>query len=129
MAMTGFVGSAPRDGEVSVTSLEDAQAAVARLLEVTRSAYVRSSQLQKALDSRVVIEQAKGVLAERYAIGIDEAFELMRRAARANRLKLRGLAEAVVRSSETPAEIVSCSEAPTRRRRQSGRAGSARSSV
>jgi AmiR/NasT family two-component response regulator len=95
----------------SVASLEDAQVAVARLLEVTRSAHVRSSQLQHALDSRIVIEQAKGVLAERYGLSVDQAFELMRRAARTNRLKVHRLAEAVVCSSETPAEIASVHEA------------------
>lgn len=87
-------------------SVDDAQVALARLLSVTRSARVRSSQLQEALESRIAIEQAKGVLAERYGLEIDEAFELMRRAARSNRIKLRGLAESVVRSRETPAEIV-----------------------
>ena len=86
-------------------SVDDAQVAVARLLSVTHSARVRSSQLQAALESRIAIEQAKGILAERYGLGLDAAFELMRKAARTNRIKLRGLAEAVVRSRETPAEI------------------------
>ena len=88
-----------------VESLQDAQVAVARLLSVTQSARVRSSQLQEALDSRIAIEQAKGILAERYGLNVDDAFELMRRAARSHRIKLRSLAEAVVRSRETPAEI------------------------
>jgi AmiR/NasT family two-component response regulator len=86
-------------------SIEDAQVALARLLSVTRSARVRSSQLQEALESRIAIEQAKGMLAERYGLEVDQAFELMRRAARSNRIKLRGLAESVIRSRETPAEI------------------------
>jgi AmiR/NasT family two-component response regulator len=90
-----------------VTSVADAQVAVARLFSATRSAVVRSSQLQEALDSRVVIAQAMGILAERYGLGVDEAFEVLRRAARANRIKLRSLAENVVRSRETPDEIVS----------------------
>jgi AmiR/NasT family two-component response regulator len=93
------------EARVRLNSLEEAQVALARLLSATRSAHVRSSQLQQALDSRVVIEQAKGILAERYDLGIDEAFELMRRSARSHRLKLRSLAEAVVRSRETPSPI------------------------
>lgn len=88
-----------------VASAEDAQVALARLLSVTTSAQVRSRQLQEALESRVAIEQAKGILAERYGLGVDEAFELMRRAARSNRIKLRGLAEAVIHSRDTPPEI------------------------
>lgn len=88
-------------------SVEDAQIVLARLLSVTHSAHVKSSQLQEALDSRIAIEQAKGILAERYGLGVEEAFELMRRAARSNRMKLRVLAESVVGSRETPAEIAS----------------------
>jgi transcriptional regulator with GAF, ATPase, and Fis domain len=46
------------------------------------SAELLSAQLQTALNSRIVIEQAKGVLAERCAISVQEAFELMRGQAR-----------------------------------------------
>ena len=53
-------------------------------------------QLQRALDSRVVIEQAKGVICGRHGISPDGAFEIMRSYARTNRAKLRDVAEAVV---------------------------------
>jgi hypothetical protein len=53
-------------------------------------------QLQTALDSRVVIEQAKGILAERFCLSVEEAFNLLRDAARSGRVPLRSLAEAVV---------------------------------
>jgi ANTAR domain len=56
----------------------------------------RTIQLQTALDSRVVIEQAKGILAEREATTLDEAFDKMRKDARSKRVKLRDLAAAVV---------------------------------
>jgi transcriptional regulator with GAF, ATPase, and Fis domain len=55
-----------------------------------------AAQLAIALDSRVVIEQAKGVLAERLGVGPDEAFRLLRRHARLNGLRLTGLAQSVV---------------------------------
>lgn len=55
-----------------------------------------SEQLQSALNSRVLIEQAKGVLAERAAIGIDEAFDLIRGHSRRTRSSLTELARAVV---------------------------------
>ncbi|MFK4064858.1 ANTAR domain-containing protein [Streptomyces sp. NPDC029674] len=43
---------------------------------------VLSEQLQTALDSRIRVEQAKGILAERWQTGMDEAFEAMRSHAR-----------------------------------------------
>jgi GAF domain-containing protein len=41
-----------------------------------------SSQLEAALDSRIVIEQAKGIVAERNRVGVDEAFQQIRQFAR-----------------------------------------------
>jgi GAF domain-containing protein len=61
---------------------------------------VVTEQLQTALNSRVLIEQAKGVLAERLQVGVEEAFTLLRRAARARNRRLAELAEAVVNGSE-----------------------------
>ena len=81
---------APSDGEPS---------------DATRFLLERAIQLQTALESRVAIEQAKGMLAERLDLTVDEAFALLRSAARKNGTKLHGLAEEVVRSPETPAEI------------------------
>lgn len=47
-----------------------------------------AGQLQQALNSRIVIEQAKGVVAERLRVGMDEAFDRMRGYARGNRRRL-----------------------------------------
>ena len=63
-------------------------------------------QLRAALDSRVVIEQAKGILAERFALELPAAFLLLRRAARTSRRNLRAVAHDVVASPKTPHEIV-----------------------
>jgi hypothetical protein len=62
----------------------------------------RAEQLQRALDSRVVIEQAKGMLRERLGLPMDSAFELLRAAARRSQTKLQVLAGHVVGSFETP---------------------------
>ena len=66
----------------------------------------RTIQLQTALDSRVVIEQAKGILAERHSIGIDEAFERIRRDARSRRTKLRDVAADIVAAAGRSKEPV-----------------------
>jgi hypothetical protein len=56
----------------------------------------RTIQLQTALDSRILIEQAKGIVAERESIDPEAAFEQMRRQARSRRMKLRDLAQGIV---------------------------------
>ena len=65
----------------------------------------RIAQLQTALDSRVVIERAKGVLAERYGVGFDEAFEALRQAARSSRTELKAVAQRTVDDRQTPPGI------------------------
>jgi AmiR/NasT family two-component response regulator len=52
--------------------------------------------LQTALTSRVRIEQAKGILAERRALSVDDAFELVRTFARRSGRKLSDVAQGVV---------------------------------
>jgi hypothetical protein len=100
---------APADSLIEIglpkgTPLE-AEVAVRRLIRLVSTLARRAGQLQEALDSRIVIEQAKGVLVERFDLSPDEAFALLRRAARSNRVPLRELAAAVVTSRETPPEI------------------------
>jgi hypothetical protein len=65
----------------------------------------RIQQLQHALDSRVLIEQAKGILSERFGLTIDDAFDVLRNAARAQGIKLNALAGEVVTERRTPAAI------------------------
>lgn len=58
--------------------------------------HLLSEQLQTALTSRIVIEQAKGVLAERNGLTMDGAFAALRRHSRDHNLKLTDVATAVV---------------------------------
>jgi GAF domain-containing protein len=58
--------------------------------------HVLSEQLQNALTSRIAIEQAKGVLAERGELTMDAAFDVLRRYARDHNLRLTEVANAVV---------------------------------
>ena len=75
------------------------------LLREVQRLRTENGQLVHALESRVVIEQAKGVLRERYGLSMEAAFELLRHAARSNRMKIHALAGKVVSSSDTPPEF------------------------
>jgi GAF domain-containing protein len=55
-------------------------------------AHVLNTQLNEALNSRIMIEQAKGVIAERAGIDTDEAFARLRHHARSNNLRLADVA-------------------------------------
>jgi len=57
---------------------------------------VLTEQLQTALSSRILIEQAKGVLAERHHLDLDTAFTLLRSGARSRSRRLSDLAQAIV---------------------------------
>ena len=59
-------------------------------------AQVLNDQLTQALQSRIVIEQAKGVLAEAAHLGMGDAFERLRGYARSHNLRLTEVAQAVV---------------------------------
>lgn len=59
-----------------------------------------AEQLQTALNSRIIIEQAKGVIAERRGVDMDEAFNLLRDTARRGNRRLSELARTVVDGSE-----------------------------
>ena len=90
--------------------LAQAMADVATIGILQQRASYRSSMLaehlQHALNSRIAIEQAKGVLAERNSIGMEAAFNALRRLARNNNRKLAEVAVAVVRNEIDPLVVV-----------------------
>lgn len=86
---------APADARLAQALADVATIGILQQRSAHRSS-VLAEQLQTALNSRVVIEQAKGVLAERRAIGMEHAFALLRQHARDRNLKLSVLAERVV---------------------------------
>ncbi|MDQ1036205.1 GAF domain-containing protein [Streptomyces sp. V3I8] len=78
--------------------LADATAVGLGHRDVLRDALGRADQLQTALNSRIVIEQAKGILVERFDCDLKEAFDRLRGHARTNRMKLADLAALIVAS-------------------------------
>ena len=63
--------------------------------------HLLAEQLQTALQSRVVIEQAKGMISEYLNINIDDAFQVLRSRARDHNLKLTQLARDVTNKTVT----------------------------
>jgi GAF domain-containing protein len=61
---------------------------------------VLTEQLQTALNSRIMIEQAKGLLAERLHLDMAEAFAVLRGVARSQNRRLAELAQSIVDGSE-----------------------------
>jgi AmiR/NasT family two-component response regulator len=88
---------------------------VAELADRLQALELENGQLRHALASRIVIEQAKGILSERLGLEIEAAFELLRRTARSNRRPIHGVAEAVVSSRETPPEVAAFVTGGTRK--------------
>lgn len=81
-------------------------AAVALLQERTlRESHGLVEQLQGALTSRIVIEQAKGVLAHHAQISVDTAFTRMRDYARAHNRRLSDIAAEVANGRLDPATL------------------------
>lgn len=85
------------DDDVSVGQALADVATIGLLQERTvRHGEIVAEQLQAALNSRILIEQAKGVLAERSGIDVDEAFAVLRAYARSNGSQLSAVATAVI---------------------------------
>lgn len=92
----------PTDVSVGQALADVATVGILHQRTLTRS-HLISQQLQGALNSRVIIEQAKGVLAERGSIDMDRAFMLLRAHARKTQQRLADVALAVVNNADTSA--------------------------
>lgn len=105
----GLFGTSPGVLNEGDLRLAQALAHVASIaLVVNKAATDRAAvneQLQTALNSRVVLEQAKGLLGQVGDLDMDHAFEILRRYARDRNLRLSDVAAAVV-SRELAAQLV-----------------------
>jgi AmiR/NasT family two-component response regulator len=61
-----------------------------------------ADNLQAALESRAVIDQAKGILMERHKLTADQAFQVLARASMQHNRKLRVVAEELVLTGALP---------------------------
>ena len=92
-------------GEMPQTDIDSAQAladvATIAILQhrATLEAQVLNEQLHTALNSRIVIEQAKGMVAERKQLNMEQAFAALRQFARSHNRRLSEVAAAVIDGS------------------------------
>ena len=90
------------DSRAVATRFGPYAAVAAGNLHAYRSARDLADNLQIALESRTVIDQAKVVLIERYKITADRAFQLLARVSMNANQKLRDVADHLVRTGEFP---------------------------
>lgn len=94
----------PADHEIAQALADVATIAILQHRESTE-AQMLNQQLNQALTSRVVIEQAKGMVAERRGLGVDEAFTLLRSHARGHNRRLADVARDVIAGALPPSEL------------------------
>jgi GAF domain-containing protein len=93
------VGILSRRNAAAAQALADVATIGILQQRISAHAHVVAEQLQRALDSRVLIEQAKGAIAQASGTTMDESFAVLRRYARDNNLTLHAVSEAVTNRS------------------------------
>lgn len=94
------------DNDVTVMQALADVASIALIQErAIRRGEVLTEQLQGALNSRIVIEQAKGAVAQARGVSVDEAFASLRNYARSHNQRLTDVAYAVVANPATAEQL------------------------
>jgi GAF domain-containing protein len=98
-------GGLGHDDVIAAQALADVATIALLQHRATREAQAVADQLRAALDSRIAIEQAKGVIAERAGIGMAEAFDRLRAYARRRQRLLADVARDVVEGTLPPGSV------------------------
>ncbi|MEV6970353.1 GAF and ANTAR domain-containing protein [Hamadaea sp. NPDC051192] len=101
------VGGRLADSDVEIVQALADVAAIGLLQErAIRRGELLTEQLQGALNSRIVIEQAKGVIAQARGVSVDEAFALIRSFSRSHNLRLSDLARTITTDPSSIPELL-----------------------
>jgi GAF domain-containing protein len=105
----------PRDAAVA-QALADV-ATIGILQErLIREGHVIAEQLHVALDSRIIIEQAKGIIAHSLSVDMPEAFSVLRNYARGNNFTIRSVAEKISDRTLTAQGMIAATQRPAAQR-------------
>jgi GAF domain-containing protein len=99
-------------------AMADVTAIALTQAQALRKSTVLTGQLEAALASRIVIEQAKGMLAQSFSMPVNGAFHLIRRYARQNNRKLAEVAADIINQKITSQDLTT---QPGRQRNELGR--------
>jgi transcriptional regulator with GAF, ATPase, and Fis domain len=95
------VGTLNDEDAVAARALTDVATISILQQQTLQQATLAQAQLQQALDSRVLIEQAKGFVAQVHGVDMDTAFRTLRDHARSHRMPLAAVARGVVERTIT----------------------------
>ncbi|GAA3215002.1 GAF and ANTAR domain-containing protein [Microbacterium terregens] len=90
------VGTLNEPDAIAAKALADIATISILQQRLVEESILTQGQLQRALDSRVVIEQAKGYVAQSRGLDMDGAFQLIRSQARSTQTRLSVVAEDIV---------------------------------
>ncbi len=90
------------DSRSAATHLAPYAAVAAGNMHAYTSAREMADNLEVALESRAVIDQAKGILMERHKLTADQAFQQLAQVSMAANVKLRAVADHLVHTGELP---------------------------
>ena len=90
------------DSRSAATRFAPYAAVAAGNLHAYQSARDRADNLQTALETRGVIDQAKGILMDRHKLTADQAFQVLAQMSMKTNRKLRAVANALVHTGELP---------------------------
>ncbi len=98
----GSVGSLTDDDLAVAQALADVATIAVLQHRAATEAQILNDQLNQALSSRIVIEQAKGMIAEREGLDMPTAFARLRRHARNHNLRLAAVAASITDGTISP---------------------------
>ncbi len=98
-------GSLTDDDVITARAFADVATIAILQHRAALEAQVLNNQLNHALNSRIAIEQAKGMIAEREGLGMEQAFSLLRNHSRNHNLRLANVATEIVDGTIAPGSL------------------------